>query len=161
MCILGKDVYITSTCNGFINRDMLEQELGASFEGKLVGIKNLEHPYEISFNNGASILNLDTEHFEFIEKDKTVEEIKKNIRYVLLTKDRTKMYLKEGLNESGDYIKTNRTNTERNRSINKSETFLTYKEACDFIEKNYLKKELVIESYYIKDFEIDSPVKGC
>lgn len=150
MCILGKDVYITSTCNGFINRDVLEQELGASFEGKLVGIKDLEHPYEIRFNNGVSVLNLDTEHFEFIEKDKSVEEIKKNIRFVLLTKDRTKLYFND----------CSRSNTEKNRSINKADTFKNYSDAYNYVEEHYLKKEVCIESYYIKDFEIDSPVKG-
>lgn len=146
MCILGKDVYITTTCNGFLNRDLLEKELEVSFKGKIIGIKNAENPYEVRYDNGVSILNLDSEHFEFIEKDKSVEEIKNNIKYVLLSKkEKTKLYIK-GIEELVE-------NTEKNRSTYKENLFLNYEEAYSFIEKNYLKDRVRIESYYVKDLE--------
>lgn len=148
--LIGKKVFITSTCGGFINRKHFEEE-GFSFEGsiqKIVEDKVL-NPYQISFNNGISLINLKREDFVLIEDN--IGYIKENIRFLIENKNRDLIILLSK-NLLGEPKIIFENNNEINRKLNKDKFFLTEEEAKEFL-KSFNKSDLLdlirIESYYI------------
>lgn len=85
--LLNREVYLTSSLEGFINRLYFEETLNTDFKGVISKIDfNQTCPYTIIFNNGVSMLNVSREHFELISEELPIEEIKNNIKYVLVFK---------------------------------------------------------------------------
>lgn len=143
--MLNKKVFITSTCGGFMNRDYFLKE-GYSFEGFVNKIDNSLNPFQIVFNNGVSTINLEKEHFVFLDDlNETAEEIEKNVKFVLLTRDNELYVLNTDLNIADLFL-----NSESERSKNKAYLFSSQLDAQKFLDKHYLNKLLKIESYYVK-----------
>lgn len=156
--IVGKKVYITSTCGGFINRDYFLSE-GYSFEGIVNKIVASENPFEIVFNNGKSTINLKREHFIVVNENNSIESIIDNIKFVLLTRDNELYVLNTDLNEANLF-----ENIDSERIKYKKYLFSNQSEAEIFLDKFYLRKLLKIESYYVKDsnnFNKISVVNKC
>lgn len=107
------------------------------------------NPYQISFNNGISLINLKREDFVLIEDN--IGYIKENIRFLIENKNRDLIILLSK-NLLGEPKIIFENNNEINRKLNKDKFFLTEEEAKEFL-KSFNKSDLLdlirIESYYI------------